>query len=322
MFVAPPTHRNRAPTHRPHTEKQLLGPRKGPKNHTPTHTASILYEPKFDVTSPTADLSPTLGNPGAGVGSVQGLQGLEDLDRLGPAELEAWTVYLALRVWMFNTPDLNRVFPQPGPERRLVEAWMIDYARARGDGRAPLGALIDDPDTARLLRPDEPTAAQLMRVVVHTAESYGMKHRHVLDSQTEWPNSRDLDDLEMICVAWYADQVERRRTAFQVAQTITDHTGLPPRASHNIAAAWRRLTTIAMQRTKDEARAEAELQLLSDARDPSASASARAGVTKSIAALYGLGKEDKSKSLEATIMEMLGAADDDNENERKELPHG
>jgi len=231
-------------------------------------------------------------------------------------------VYLSVRWWLTHgAPDLvhfKDATPQPLRER--ARRWVASWRHLRLSYDTPLGVLLDE--DSPLLEPFRPWADPELQetaslVVARTLKELGFTDAVLVD---DWPTLEEMDDLEMLAVEWVAERTERYKNPFSMSAELVRvlSAGLGRRQAMKFVRSWKAVMALAMSRSKQEARAEAELQLLATAQDPEASPAVAAGSTKTIAALHGLGKEDKSVSLEGQIMSLLtGAA---KVEETKELP--
>ena len=231
---------------------------------------------------------------------------LEDLDAAQDADKVAFVVYLCLRRWMYSSPPIAGAFDAPDEARAAGSAWAREWRMANLGAHIPLGALLDEEDLRRLLVWREDDLKNGIRaMLLQTVKEQGYPYPELVAQASLWPSLSALDDIEMLCVEWVAEQNARHRSVFQSAGALTRICPMGKREAIQLIHTWRAVMALAMKRTKDEARAEAELQMLAAAQHIDAGPSLKASTTKNIASMYGLGKEEKTQSLEGQLMDLL-----------------
>ena len=240
------------------------------------------------------------------------LSSIEDLASATEAERAGFVVYLCLRQWMCSSPPVARAFDCPSEARGEASEWVRSWRRANLTSALPFGALLDNPDLRDLLVWRTPALREGIRAMLcQTCKEQGYPYADLVAQASLWPDGALLDDLEMLCVEWVAAQHAKHRTVFQTAASLTRICSQSRRGAIRLIHSWKAVMALAMRRTKEEARAEAELQMLAAAQHVDAGPSLKANATKNIASMYGLGKEEKTESLEGQIMDLLTRGVDD-----------
>ncbi len=243
-----------------------------------------------------------------------------DIPNTVPDTLEGWVthrqpkvlVYLCVRTWLSEGPPPLLRFGDASLEARdAARAWAISFRHLSRDSRTPLGVAIDGGDGG-LLGPFRQPSPELVEGIQYAIrETLDRMGVEVAIAAEDWPTVAELDDLEMLAVEWCANAVQGYSSPFQMTRALTRMVPMSRRHAVKLITTWKAIMSLAMTRSKAEARAEAELQLLEAASDAEATPSVRAGTTKAIAGLHGLGKEDRSVSLEGQIMDLLMSASDE-----------
>jgi len=240
------------------------------------------------------------------------LTSIEDLASASEAERAGFVVYLCLRQWMYASPPVAMAFDCPSEARHEASEWVRSWRRANLSAGLPFGAILDDPDLRDLLSWRTPGLREGIRAMLcQTCQDQGYPYADLVRSTELWPSLTLLDDLEMLCVEWVASQHAKHRTVFQSAASLTRICSQSRRGAIQLIHSWKAVMTLAMRRSKEEARAEAELQMLAAAQHVDAGPSLKANATKNIASMYGLGKEEKTESLEGQLMDLLTQGGDD-----------
>ncbi len=213
---------------------------------------------------------------------------------------------------MYSSPPVATAFDCANETRREASAWVRSWRTANLASGMPLGAILDEPDLQTLLVwKDEVLRRGIATMLCQTVHEKSYPYGDLVRDPANWPSLATLDDMEMLCVEWVASQHAKHRTVFQSAATLARICPMSRRSAIQLIHSWKGVMALAMRRSKEEARAEAELQMLAAAQHVDAGPSLKTNVTKNIASMYGLGKEETAQSLEGQLMDLLTGSDDE-----------